>query len=104
MQTTVDELDAVDYEDITIDATVGGVGLTASKVTPTSGRARRAVRITFETAEVRFRHDGGAPTATVGHRAADGDVLVIHGVNNLRNFKAIRTGGTSGTVRVTYFN
>lgn len=96
-------LDAVDYEDLTIDNTGGGVTLTATKIQPSAGLRRKAVRITFETAELRFRHDGGAPTTTVGHRANDGDVLALHGTNNLLNFKAIRTGGTSATARVTYF-
>ena len=96
-------LAAVDYEDITVDNTAGGVALTATKVQPAAGIRRKAVRISFESAELRFRHDGGAPTTTVGHRANDGDVLTLHGTNNLINFRAIRTGGVSATARVTYF-
>ena len=100
---TVEALDALDYEEITIDATAGGIGLTTTKIQPSGDIARTAVRITFESAEVRFRHDGGAPTASVGHRAADGDSLTLNGVTNLKNFRAIRTTGVSATARVTYF-
>ena len=93
-----------DHESITIDATVGGVGLTASKIRPTGGHAREAVRvlITVETAEIRYTYNGTAPTTTVGHILNVDDALTLYGQPSIDRFKAIRTGATSGTIKVTY--
>lgn len=98
---TVEQMDAVDYEDVTVSSSA--VGLTASKLKNADNMPRTAVRITFEGAEMRLRHDGGTPTASVGHRVNDGDALVLFGDNNLKNFKAIRSGTVDGTMRITYY-
>jgi len=94
-------IDVVRYGDahdsITIDNTVGGVSLTAAS----AARANR-VFITAETADMRFRYDSGAPTTTVGHLLSDGDTLTLYGTQNIKNFLAIRTGETSGVLKVTY--
>ena len=87
------------FEQITIDATVGGKALTAA----TYGNAPKAI-ITIETAQIRFRVDGGAPTATIGHIADIGDQIELNSVEDIANFKAIRTGSVSAVISVTYSN
>ncbi len=99
---TNEQRDAVAYEAITIDGTAGGVALTSTMIQPTAGIHRLSALISIETAQIRYRYDGGAPTATEGHVAEAGDILVVNGVNNLKNFRAIRTTGVSATARVTY--
>lgn len=83
------------YEAISVTATA--VGLTAAK----AQRANRAF-ITAETAQMRFRYDGTAPESSEGHLLEIGDSLIIEGTQNLENFKAIKTGATSGALKVTY--
>jgi hypothetical protein len=96
------------FESITIDDTVGGVGLTASKYKPgndpNNGNASRdaaRVFITVETAACRYNYDGTAPTSTTGHLLGAGDVITLVGDDAIRNFRAIRTGASS-TLQVTY--
>jgi len=85
------------HESITIDDTEGGVGLTAA----TAARVNR-IFITAETADMRFRYDGGAPTSTAGHLIGNGDIVILYGTSNIKNFLAIRTGDVSGVIHVTY--
>lgn len=52
----------------------------------------------LETAQVRFTYDGTTPTSTVGTPLEIQQAVVIEGLGNITNFKAIRTGGTSGVI------
>lgn len=96
------------FETVTVDATVGGVALTATKHHPvnteSSNDTRSAVRvfITVEGGQIRYNYDGTAPTSTTGHLLNAGDALVLVADDAIANFRAIRTGGTSGTLMVTY--
>lgn len=83
------------YESVTVAGTA--VGLTAL----TYGDATRAI-LTLETAQVRARWDGTNPTAGEGHILQVDDVLILRSASDIANFKAIRTGGTSGVLKVTY--
>jgi len=83
------------YESVTVTNT--STTLTAS----TYLNASRAF-MTVETAAVRYRVDGAAPTSAEGHLLNIGDVLTLIGLQTIRNFKAIRTGATSGVLKVTY--
>lgn len=85
------------YESVTVDNTVGGVSLTAA----TYGRARKAF-VTLETAQIRFTIDGTAPTTSVGHLLESGQTLDLKNTDEIRNFRAIRTGSVSGGLKVTY--
>jgi hypothetical protein len=87
-----------DYEKITVADTA--IGLTSAKLT-TSPQPKR-VYITAETAPVRYRYDGTDPTDTEGHLLTPNSYLVITGIHNLKNFRAIRTTATSGIFRVSY--
>mgnify|MGYP001604446641 CR=1 FL=1 len=88
-------------EPVTVDATVGGVRLTITNVLATP--KPRACVITVETAPLRWLADGTAPTSTAGHVANPTDVLEIQNAGEMGNFRAIRTGATSATIRVSYY-
>lgn len=62
---------------------------------------RRAV-ITVEDAQIRFRTDGSAPTSSVGHIANIDDVIMLSNINDMSNFKAIRTTSTDAKIYVSY--
>ena len=91
--------DASAFEQITIDSTVGGKALTSTTYTT----ARKAL-ITVETAQIRFTVNGTAPTTTVGHIGDIGDTIELESNADIVAFRAIRTGGTSGLISVTYSN
>lgn len=97
-QHIVGKLVPFDFEQITVAVTA--IGLTASKIESTP--KPKKVIITCETAQFRYRIDGSDPTASVGHIVNPMDSLVLEGYSQLNNFKAIRVGGTSATVFVTY--
>lgn len=86
---------AVGYEDLTVaDEAVGVAFATAAEM--------EWMFATVETAQVRYRYDGGNPTSTSGHLAEIGDVIRVHGGGNIAAFRAIRTGGMSGVLRITF--
>lgn len=84
-----------DFETVTVAGTA--IGLT----TATSAHARNAM-LTVESASIRFRVDGGAPTASVGHLAGKGDVIILESAGEIAAFRAIRTNGTSASLSVSY--
>jgi hypothetical protein len=90
---------ANNFEQVTVDATAGGVKLTANKY----GTSKKA-SVTVETAQIRFRVDGGVPTTTVGHLADIGDEISLESNEDIVNFKAIRVSSTSALITVTYSN
>ena len=85
------------HETLTVADTA--VGLTSA----TYSDATRA-EMTLETAQIRVWDDGTAPTASVGMLVEIGDTIVLNSAAQIANFKAIRTGTTSGVLRVTYFH
>lgn len=89
-------------EALTFDNTAGGIGFTTSKIAVGSVVAGKAVFV-LEGGQCRFTVDGTAPTTTVGMLADIGDVITIDNDTDVKNFKCIRTGATSGTAFVTYF-
>lgn len=105
LNTISDQAIAGDFEQLTISSVA--VTPTSSKllVTLANGRTKSAARafITVETAGMRLRFDGVAPTTSVGHLIAAGDYITIDGVENVSNIKMIRATGSDSTVNVTYF-
>ena len=91
------------YEAITVAN--ASIGFTETNYNPALGqttlRAERAF-FTVETAAIRYTIDGTTPTTTVGHLLSSGDIVLIDGYENIANFRAIRTGGTSASIKVTY--
>ena len=89
------ETEARAYESVIVaDSAVGFTAATLARAT--------AAFVTLETAQVRFRYDGTNPTSSEGHLMDIGDSIRIKGPNNIKNFKAIRTGSTSGVLKVTF--
>lgn len=95
-----DDPTAFAYESVTVAA--AAVGLTSATFQPGGATPARRAVLTLETAQIRYRYDGINPTATEGHLLEVGDVLTLSGIPNLLQFRAIRTGATSGTLKVTY--
>jgi len=58
---------------------------------------------TLETAQIRFRADGTAPSSTVGTPVDIGTTVKVTGGRDLAQIRFIRTGGTSGVLNVGYF-
>jgi len=88
---------AFDYE--SVDVEDSAIGLT-------SGTYDDAIRaeMTLETAQIRYRVDGTDPTSSEGHPVYVGDVIILNSATQIAGFKAIRTGSTSGVLKVTYFH
>jgi len=99
-QYVIGKLEGYDTEEITIDNTVGGVGLTAAKLNSTP-KPKEAF-IFCETAQLRYYYDGTAPTTSSGFPLNPYDSIRIKGILNMENFKAIRTGATSAKITVCY--
>lgn len=57
-------------------------------------------RLSVETQAIRYRIDGGLPTAAVGHPVATGVTFDIYGEANVRNLRVIAQTGTA-SVKVT---
>lgn len=87
--------DASAYESVT----VAGVAIGFTVLTYGSNRF---AFITCETAQIRFRVDGISPTASEGHLLNPGDMLKLNSNEDITAFKAIRTGSTSGVLKVTF--
>lgn len=89
------------YESVTVaDA---AIGLTASLIGASASRTRcERVFATLETGQIRFRYDGTAPAVGEGHIMNIGDTLVLEGHQSVTDFSAIRTGATSGVLKVTF--
>jgi hypothetical protein len=86
------------FETLTIDNTSGGIALTLGTYEGAS-----YAKISVETAPIRFRTDGGAPTVSLGHLLSIDDIAELESPNEIANFLAIRTENTSATLMVTYF-
>lgn len=85
----------VGYEQLTVDATLGGVGFAALP----AAAAEAIVRVS--TANIRWRGDGTGPTASVGYpQYADEE---FHLIGGLEKYKFIRTGSTSAVLDVAYY-
>jgi len=76
--------------------------LSPSKFAPstTSGGASSAF-ITNDGDALRYFYDGTTPSSTLGHKLADGGILVLNGQNQMENFKCFRVT-TDTTITVTY--
>lgn len=91
-------INCVGYEEVSV--TDSAVGLTV----PTA--AHRAI-IKCAVADVRLREDGTDPTSSVGVPLANGDIAKYMDHNwqsALGAVKFIRTGGTSATLHVHYYD
>ena len=84
------------YESISVSST-------AVILTVATYGARPHAFITVETAPIRFRLDGTAPTASEGHLADPGDIIHLHNHDQLEDFQAIRTS-SDAVIKCAYGN
>ena len=100
-----DQTPAGDFESVTVSTTAIGCTSTKIDISQTGGFHKRAVKIlcTVEDASIRIRYDGTDPTASVGHLFSASDFFIIQGEQNISRLRMIRSGGTNGVVRITYF-
>lgn len=89
----------ITHEAITVAA--AAIGITAGLLSPSGTRKPIRTVMTLETANIRYTWDGTTPTASVGHLARPNDVITLLGYKALSNFRAFRSTGTSGVLRVT---
>jgi len=83
------------FETVTVTGTA--IGITAALIT----NATKSAFLTLETAQIRYRTDGTNPSATVGHLLEVGETLKLTSIDEMNKFRAIRTGATSGVLRVS---
>ena len=98
---------AYDYtvnKELTVDNTAGGVGFTSTDIAAGNGHVQ-ATQATCRNdsagGEFRYTLDGTAPTTSHGVQWEPGDQFTISGTAYLLNFRAIRTGTTSGALSCT---
>lgn len=90
----------VSFEAITVAAT--SIGFTTARIRPPTGQIASSAVCRLETAEIRWRSDGTAPTASVGTLLEPGDVIKVDDSLLMINFRAIRTTAVSGVLSCTY--
>lgn len=90
---------AYDFEKLTVSSTAQV--LSASKYLVSGERKATQAIITVEDDAIRFRMDGTAPTAAIGHKLAVGSSVTLDGYDNIKNFKAIRVTNDA-TIHVSY--
>lgn len=83
------------FETLSVTGTAGGL------TQATAGGSNKAT-VTVEVAPVRFRVDGTAPTATVGHLLDVGDTLVLGSNDEIERIKFISSDGVTASLSVTY--
>ena len=79
------------------------VSSTALPLTANLADSRTHAFVTVAVDAVRFRLDGVAPSATVGHLANVGDTIILDGRAELDGFRVIRVT-TDATLSVSYAN
>ncbi len=92
----------VSFEQITVTNTAGG--LTTSKYYTAASDKVLAdyAECLLQTAQIRFRDDGTAPTSSVGTPLEIGQYVILR-YDQMKGFSAIRTSATSGVLNVRYY-
>jgi len=110
---------AIGFEHLSITNSVGGTAFTVTKYSHVDVSGTGIPKLNANTAvvmcegtggtnDIRWTVDGTAPTASVGNLAVAGPtsnsaIFAVHGRSNINKFRAIRVGGTSGAITVTYY-
>ena len=89
-----------DFEELVVTNAVQVLTPSKYKDSVTSGGAQTAF-LTNDGDALRYTYNGTTPSATVGHKLADGGILVLNGQNQMSLFKCFRVTGDT-TIRVTY--
>ena len=91
----------ITYESITVAGTA--IGITATITNPAGQPQQNGCTARLETAQVRYRWDGTDPTASEGMLFEVGDVLTIGNNEDARAIRFIRTGATSGVLKISCY-
>lgn len=81
------------YEQITVGAS--SVGIATATTNPTGRAQMNTCEVRVESASVRFREDGTAPTADTGSPLDDNDTLTLPTNVRARAIRFIRSAGTA---------
>lgn len=87
------------FQALTVDNTTGGVAIAATTLA-SNGVQMNYCEGRLETAEIRFRDDGGAPTTTAGTVLEPLETWIAWSAAKARDSRFIRTGASSGTLQV----
>jgi hypothetical protein len=85
------------FQSITVSNTA--IGLTYTSHISATYRNYDNCFCTLETAPIRVRMDGTAPTSVEGHLFNPGDSFSLEKTNDIQNFKAIRTTSTDAKLK-----
>lgn len=91
------------YGSMTVSTTsvdFAGAGLTG-QYSGAYGICNNAV-INVENGNIRYRVDGGNPSATEGHMVRNGQVFYLSSSEDIQNFKVVRTGPDNATLHITF--
>lgn len=89
------------FESINV-GTATAVILGTAYYSPAGSAAAEKAVVSIDDYNIRYKYDGGTPSATVGHLAYIGDMFTLTGFTNIQNFKAISMGAGSAKLQVTY--
>lgn len=89
------QYNVVGYESLSVTDTAGGLTSRPNAARSYVGRV--------ETADIRYRGDGTAPTAGEGVLLQVGDIFVLND-SEIDRTKFIRKGSTSGVIRGHYYS
>ena len=86
----------------TLTVSTTAIGLDEGDYDPTSGRPAYCAMIENVGGQaIRYRV-GADPAAGAGHKLADGEVLYVHGADNIRALRVIRDTGSDATLEISY--
>ena len=89
------------FETITVSTTA--LGFTATSYAPAGVKAADYAVLSIATAALRYRADGLAPSATVGHVLPIDGAATVCGTSTIRKILLIRKDATDAVVSVTYY-
>lgn len=91
------------FEAVTVAA--ASIGFTAANINNLTGAHPPATQAvcSLETAQIRYTLDGSTPSASAGVIWDIGTTLQFNGNDTLNNFRAFRTGASSGQLNCHYF-
>jgi hypothetical protein len=86
----------VTFETITIAN--ASIGITATTINPAGRPQQNVCAGRLESADVRYRIDGTAPTDSIGVLLSSGDTITIVGADTAQTIRFIRTAAVSATL------
>lgn len=93
----------IDYGSYTVSDTAGSLLSFADSGSPsTQPTTSKSFQGTLETAQIRFRGDGTAPTTSEGQPMEIGQTIVLS-ESELAQMQFVRTGGTSGVIKGHFY-